>query len=354
MPNKISIITSGGSQLIIQLATLKSEVKIVDQRIIILYNGVFRESLDQFFKEVAIFYNCEYIGQINFDFLPEQTSIKKLLKEFMKKRRYSFDKEIINRFPILKSLHKADLLIIPIRVKMFSDIVLLSFLKPKKILYSIDGVIDVLPERSFGKFRFPYLKNYLKKLPINSSVFSPSYLIKDANRIGVYKEIDLKNTIIELSSLPLITSFKNKYLVENVNYVIFSQHYSLSEDVLFDNEIEYYKRIILWICYLNKDNKILFKPHPRDTKQKIESIKNLNIGNLVVIEEYFQAVPIEFFIEEFNKMNSVFITGNSSAPLCFENNDKIISIFSKQLLSENLNSKIVEFAQSNNLKLSEI
>lgn len=353
MSNKVLIVTSGGSQLLTQLSVLKTEVKIENSKISIIYNGVFRESLDGFFREVATFYDFEYLGQINFDISPSQVAIQKTFRGFFFKNFYSINIFIGSKFPLLKNFRKADLLLIPIRVKMFSDIVLLSFLRPKNILYTVDGVIDELPKRNFNKLKFLYLKKDLKVLPVSAFVFSPPYLKKDCNKIGIYKEVDLSNVLKELSVLPILKVFKEKYLITKVDYIVFSQHYNLSEDVTFDNEIEFYRRIITKLCHLEGGN-ILFKPHPRDTGDKIEAIKKLNIKNLMVIDEFFQAIPVEFFIEEFLSMNSIFITGNSSAPLCFQNNQSILSVFSNELLGKKINSKIKEFAFFNSLKLLEI
>lgn len=354
MIKNILIITSGGSQLLTQLTVLKNEVTFENYEVIIIYNGVFRESLDIFFREVAVFYKYKFLGQINFDIHPSESRINNLLNDLILKRRFNFSNRIKSRFPALKKIKGIDLLIIPIRVKMFSDIVLLSFLKPKKILYTSDGVIDELPERNFSKLKFPYLRNYLKVLPVNSYVFSPDYLNKEANKIGIYKEADSCKILNQLSTLSMVSTFREKYLLNQIEYIIFSQHFSLSEDVSFENEIEFYKRVIKEICHLEKKATILFKPHPRDTSDKIEEIKKLKIDKLVIIEEFFQAVPIEFFIDEFINMNSIFITGNSSAPLCFQKTDRIISVSSSELLSEKLNSKIKEFAIFNELKLIEV
>lgn len=354
MVNRVLIITSGGSQLLTQITVIKNEMNINEVEIFILYNGVFRQSLEVYFNEVALFYRCKYLGQINFDISPEQIEIKNLLKDLRYKKFWNLNHFIESKFPELKNLRKMDILIIPIRVKMFSDIVLLSFLKPKKTLYTVDGIVDELPERNFNKLNFFYLKSNLKKLPLNSSVFSPIYLENDCNRIGMCKVIDLSPILKELTVLSIVKKLKEKYLLTKVDYIIFSQHYSLSENVNFDNEIEFYKRIITKVCVLKVNTRILFKPHPRDTKEKIDAIKKSDVNNVVVIDDFFQSVPVEFFIDEFIMMNSIFITGNSSAPLCFQNKDKILSVFSSELLSESLNLKITDFAIFNNLKLIEI
>lgn len=352
MNNKILIVTSGGSQLITQLAVLKNHLNNYENDVFIIYNGVFRESLEQFFIEVATFYKYKYLGQINFDINPSQFEIRNLLTDLISNKFQKLNNFIANKFNILKENRNSDLLIVPVRVKMFSDIVLLSFLKPKKVIYIVDGVVDVFPKRNFNKFKFLYLKGYLKKLPLKSEVFSPSYLKNDCNKIGLYKEVDIFKVAKELSGLKIIDDFKNKFLSTQIDYIIFSQHYSLSEKVTLDNEIEFYKRIIENICGLKC--KVLFKPHPRDTEEKIEAIRKSEIGNLLVIDEYFQGVPVELLIDELTTMDPVFITGNSSAPLCFEKNNRIISVFSNELLSVDLNSKIIEFASLNKLKLIEI
>ena len=62
MSNRILIITSGGSQLITQLSTLNIEVVNAENfEITIIYNGVYRKSLDVFFSEVANHYKYKYL-----------------------------------------------------------------------------------------------------------------------------------------------------------------------------------------------------------------------------------------------------------------------------------------------------
>jgi hypothetical protein len=355
MFKQILIITSGGSQLITQLSTLKSKVKNVnDFEITILYNGVYRKSLDLFFNEVASHFKYKYLGQMNFNISPVKLSNKNIITSFITKEHFNIDKIIEGEFLFLKKFKNSYLIIIPIRVKMFADILLLNYLNPNNILYTVDGVVDELPKRNFSGFKFSYLRNNLKRLPIDGLVFSPKYLKKDANKIGIYNKVDQRGILKELAALPMVKMFKEKYLKSTIVHLIFSQHFSLNEDVSFVNEIEFYNRIITNICKTNDKDLILFKPHPRDTVEKIEAIEKLNIDKFVVVEEFLQAVPVEFFVEDFIKMNTMFITGNSSAPFCFEKNENIIAVNSEELFSESLNFKIKEYAICNKVKIIEV
>jgi len=352
--SEILIITSGSSQLLTQIATLQLK-KIETNDVSVLYNGLLRGSLETFFEQVSKTLGFNYVGQINFSINPEKAERNQTAISIIKKENKKLNKIIDKKFNILKKFKNYDLILIPVRVKVFSDIMLLNYLKPKKVIYTADGIVDELPKRNFKGLKFAYLKNHLKSLPIKDAIYSPEFLKKDIKELGVYKEVELKAVISNLSKINLVKGFKELYLKENVTYVIISQHYHLHENVSFENDLSYYKNMILKASNkLNKNSVILFKPHPRDLKEKINEIENFNLKNLKVVSDEFQAVPIEFFETEFLKMKTIFLGGNSSATLFLKKTNKVISLFSEKYLSKELNGRIKTFAKKYEVNILEI
>jgi hypothetical protein len=352
---KILILTSGGSQFITQLAVLLHEnINLDSKEVYVLYNGVPRDSLNNFFKEVCFHFKFNYIGQLNFNVNPQSISIKSLFFNFIQRKENSIFSAVRKCFPQLTGLIKSEIVFIPVRVKMFSDIVLLSYLKPKKIIYSVDGVVDELPKRNFKGLKFLYLKEYLKNIPMNQAIYSPNYLLNESKKIGNPTVVHQHFVIEKIKEISMVKQFKDTYLNKNINFIIFSQHYSLTENVTAKNELTYYSKIIKKVCEEHKNVQILFKPHPRDTNEKIQEIIKLNSDFLQVVEEKFQAIPIELFENEFAAMKTIMVTGNSSAPFCFIGKCKIIAVNSKKLLSDSLNLKIYNFAKENNFQLIEV
>ncbi len=353
MSNKILIVTSGGSQLLTQFSVLNTLINLDNYEINLLYNGVESEGVDRFFRIISRVLNLNYLGQILFDIKPFKVSKSDFIRNLFIRENITLNNRCSSNFPILKQYRHPDILSIPVRVKMISDMSLISYIKPKKKVFTVDGVVDILPERDFTGLRYWYLRGCLNILPNRDIIYSPNYLKEDTKRLGIYRMVDIKPLIRELSQISLVQNFKKKYFRIKRDFLIFSQHYSLSEDVRIQNEIEYYQRIINY-CGQKKGSQILFKPHPRDTMYKIKMIGNLNIDNLTIVSRRDQGIPIEFFVDEINEMNTQLITGNSSAPFCFNRPEDIISVYSEELLSHSLNHKINSFAIKNNIKLIEV
>lgn len=348
---RIILITSGGSQLLSQLSILEQKlIKTEAYHVEVFYNGVYRDSLNVFFEQACELLGIKYLGQFSFNVNPEP--LPKIF--FWTKKNKSLTKKIETNYPFLKAYRGIDIVVLPVRVKMFSDITLLNYLNPSKVFYCVDGVIDYLPERNFLSFKYRYLKTDLKSLPFKKNIFSPPYLKKDVERVGVYKEISISKEVSKLSEIKLAKSFKKKYLKYNVSHIIFSQHYSLSEGVKFENEIEYYLRIVKALEAECFKGVVLFKPHPRDTKDKIDELKKYESEKFIVISSCYQALPIEIFRKVFLSMGTIYVTGNSSAPFCFETKEKTFSFFSKELLTQCLNHKIINFASFNDLQIIEV
>ena len=348
--DKLLIITSGPTQLIYQLSTLEL-LNETTMKIEIIYNGLHRDSLDVFFQQLSVIKKFKYLGNINFDIIPKKSKNKTRL--FNKYTAYLLNREVEKKFPTLKKYQFVEMLMMPVRVKVDSDITLLTYLKPKQVVLTADGVFDEFPKRNFVRSHYNYLDNILKRFPINKKVYSPNYLKIDISKIGSYKEISVKNEFQSILKIKLAKDFKQRYLNKNISCVIISQHFHLHEDISFEDDIAYYESIINY-CLDKYDYSIIFKPHPRDTNKKIELLKLKFKNKIMIVDSKYQSLALEIFHKEFFKINTHFLTGNSSAPLFFKKTNKIFSVKSKKHLSSNLNDKIKLFSKKYGIKLIEV
>lgn len=348
MNKKILIITSGSSQLLTQLSVLKKR-NIDFSNVCLIYTGLYGASLETFFNQLSYKYGFEYIGQIQFDVYPVKLSKIEFFKFLLTKNFKRLESQIENRFPLLKKYRNYELVVVPVRVKVFEDTVLLSYLKPKEILYTADGVIDVLPPRNLNKLKYSYLKNTLTHFPLKSKVYSPNFLFKDISTIGNFEEVDIEKELKVVSEIELADKFNKLYLSQSISYVIISQHYHLHENISLENDILYYKQIIDYVLGLSGNSKVLFKPHPRDVTSKIETIQQIVNENVLVVSDELKSMPIEVFGNYFRENNTVFLTGNSSAPLYFKKSNNVIAICSEKHLHLTLNNRIKEFANKYNI-----
>ena len=348
MSSKTLIITSGSSQLITQLSVLKKK-NIDFNNVYVIYTGLYSDSLDVFFNQISNTYGFEYVGQIQFDIYPVKLSKKEFINYFFTKKFNRITSSIQDKFPLLKNYRNFNLLLIPVRVKVFEDTVLISYLKPKDIIFTADGVIDVLPKRDLKGWQYYYLKNTITRFPLLAKIYSPYFLNKDITSIGDFEDINIEDVLRETRKLELAQKFEKLYLKDSLSHVIISQHYHLHEGISLENDILYYKQIIDYALKYSGNSKVLFKPHPRDIKDKIKALQLEVNENVIVVNDELKSLPIEVFGEYFRENKTVFLTGNSSAPLYFKTTNNIISVCSIKYLHEALNERIKEFAHKYNI-----
>ena len=226
---------------------------------------------------------------------------------------------------------------------MPQDSVLLSYLLPNRVQYVADGVIDNIPYRNLKKHTPFILNRFLSKFPVNEKIYTPNHLVNDLKKVGKPHVIDLKTTLGEFSKIPLVVSYESWFLAEKPDAIIFSQHYSLTEDVSLDQEVNFYKAIGASL-YRDGCKRILFKPHPRDLNEKIEVLKMRNDNLFIFQPQCFQGLPIEVLYNSIKKEEVICATGNSSAPLFFKSTNTVLTFSSKKYLSNELNLKISSFS----------
>jgi hypothetical protein len=236
---------------------------------------------------------------------------------------------------------------------MESDIILITYLKPRQVILTADGVFDNFPTRDFTQLEYSYLDSTLKKFPTNQEIYSPSYLKTDISKIGDYVEIKCDNIFNSVQNTELAKNFTRYYLDQKISCVILSQHFHIHEDISYDDDMNYYSSIIEY-CLKKYDNQILFKPHPRDVEKKIFQLDKIFGDRIKIIAPTFQSLPIEVFGSYFESMSTVFFTGNSSAPLFYRDKNEVFSVMSNKYLSSQLNQKIQLFSDKYNTQLIDL
>ena len=85
-------------------------------------------------------------------------------------------------------------------------------------------------------------------------------------------------------------------------------------------------------------------------KEKIENLQLIADNRLIVVDDDFKSLPIELFGKQLKEKQVIFLTGNSSAPLYYNNSNKIISVCSQLNLHVALNNRIKEFTMNYNVE----
>jgi hypothetical protein len=347
---RLLIVTTGSTQLLYQLACIEN-LKFDEFKIDVIYNGLYRKSLEIFFKQLSNAKNYNFVDTLNFQIYPFKSKFGH--SWFNQVSKLKLNKLIKKNYGLLRQFRNYEVLLIPVRVKMESDIPLITYLNPDQIFLTADGVFDDFPTRDLSQNDYSYLDDTLKKFPIKRRIYSPSYLKTDIVKIGNYVEINCNDIFKSVEQIALAKNFRKSYLDQKISCVILSQHFHLHENISYEDDINYYSSLIEH-CLKKYDNKILFKPHPRDTQQKIAQLDELFGNKINIISEVYQSLPIEVFYTYFGKMNTVFFTGNSSAILFFKDKNETFSIKSSKYFNNSLNEKIKLFSEKYNIELIDL
>lgn len=319
---KYVIITSGGSQLITQISTLK-QLNLLKSGIEVYYIGVEYDTLTQVLKSICNTYSLNYKGRISDISIPKKYALKdykrpkKLVKEFL--RTTLINKQIEKENPELSQI-KGCYLIITFRHKILADALLINYIQPERILLTADGVIDQPFERNFNTIGWSKVKTPINTIPVQGKIYTPSYLADDTKKVGEVEIIP--DDIIEdcFKELSVIDDFKSlKETVEKVGpkSIIFSQHLALNKNCTENEEVKYYADIVK-TRIREQDFPVVVKLHPRDADTKIKALQETlnSLGSkAIVLSRKDSAIPIEIMYE-YIKNNAVgLITASSSAPL---------------------------------------
>lgn len=353
------IITSGGSQLLTQIATC-IELEISLEKVDVFYIGDKSERLKPVLVEICNAFSLNYIGELpNLRWPIELKESRRTIFYFKKKSASNnsceLKKYVLNKFPFFSEYNDA-ILILPLRHKMFSDILLVHGLNPSKLVLTADGVVNIPSQRSGFDKRLIGIDTPINKFPTKVPIYSPQYLCKENQKLGEVlplKSETINAVFIKATTPYFIEIFEEIFKHKESNYVVFSQHLSLSNQCSKEEEQKYYKAII---NNLRKKSNcpIVIKLHPRETEEKVKNLLNSEgevLENVQVIPIKYGAIPVELMMGYL--LDSILVTTNSSAPLAIRKGNKVIC-YSYSKFSDKYKKEIRDFAQLNGCKLQEL
>ena len=352
--NRNLIITSGGSQLLYQIASLidlNEDVSSYD----LVYIGEEAERLEPILKGIARAYFIKGFFTIKNIPWKSDFSNNSLLKRFALsfRKKEKFNKLFSGRLSSLRK-YRGQKVIIPVRHNMRGDALLLEVLRPSKTFLVIDGVINTLQKRNIKFNAIRSFSNILSKIPSNETIYAPIYLKKEAQLLGQFVAISDKvlREVFDKATRSIDLQPTIEYLKAiDIKSVIFSQHLALSNVCSLKEEVNYYLMIVKKLIDENS-YPILFKAHPRDQSIKLEKIENglKNFKKKVIFLSIdLEAIPSELLLYSFNNLR--LITANSSAPLSLTHLSESIFCYSTKAFSHSFIEDIKSFSSTNNLTL---
>lgn len=293
---------------------------------------------EQFLCKEFKFKYVKSIGRIN-EYFQKLRKIKKISLLFSK---YLWKREIKFIFPEMQTI---DYVIMPYRPYLSDYLLSNIFSKATKILYVSDGYlidhnIDFIPSMKFKYTRFNNKYQYIN--------YNPIYCFKGLEfRLNHFGNARL---LSEKTFNKVLDGFKtNDYFIKNsLNYKIEAKSNSLFIlQNLFPRFIASYEQEILLYSdiineYLNTNQNLFIKFHPRDTGKKIELMKDYfkDYKNVIFIEQNtFGTLPLEIIINELSVTSIIGFTTTSLPILNVMVNNLQINIYKSGIEKIDLSSK---------------
>ena len=348
------IITGGGSQLLTQITTLK-HLDIPTSGADVYYIGLPSGSLDTCMSQICQQFEMKYHGHLvtppNYPGISFRTLIENLLKlNFSLKPSRLIWKIITRRFLHLRKISGKTVLI-NVRHKCIEDIFLLTALKPKQCLLTADGLVHNLEKRNFSGFRWIGVDNTLAQFPLTTLIYTPEYLARETQKLGnagILSDKSLTDTFDKAANIDLYNTLEKKVLNETTppQAIIFSQHLSLMEVCTEAEEIAFYEKLTERLLH-ETGGPVMFKPHPRDSRDKIEFfINHFKNKNVICLTPEQAALPIELCYRKLHSSKPLLATCSSSAPLALNPDLSDIRTYSSAQFSSKFQNEIREFSQS--------
>lgn len=357
--SKNLILTSGASQLLTQIATLRLK-KFNLETFDVVYIGVEISRLEIVLKIICQSFGLNFVGSIPNNENPSPHFSRTVLTlSFLKHLLFASKriKDDINlRFPLLKK-YKNKIVVIPLRHKMKGDVTLLHFLKPKVTLLTADGVVNIPLKRDFSNIEWWQVRTPLNKLPVNSKVYSPVYLQEETLKIGEYARVPqhILYDIFETARNGFINvGMENDVNFKLVRAILFSQHLAISRFCSLEEEIDFYELIVKDLLSRNI-NSILIKTHPRDDVNKINLLKErmkFFQSSILISSESQTAIPVELY--NITDFTTHLVTLNSSAPLTMKYLNTKLLCYSSPIFPKEFIGQIKDFALANNAEFLEV
>lgn len=349
------IITTGGSQLLTQIACLRHLGKLL-YKYEVYYLGIAVKELENLLSKICHQFHLTYKGRfpdlpiiypVNFRNFFKPSTLKKLVVK----------NEIVNylqdKVPLLREI-KGNELVIPFRNKVIGDVFLLAALQPHTLLLTADGVINKINHRNVNHWRWYGIKTKINQIPVATKVYTPSYLAADNKKIGPIEVIPdscLYSIFNKVVALDIIASFKKKLFLNGPpKSIIFSQHLALIKACSETEELKLYKKIIHDLIEKG-DAPIVFKPHPRETLAKSKRLStyfSAYSNQITFLSQKDQVIPIELFYTLFQEYLLKLITLSSSAPLSIRNASTELLVYTADFLPTNLKEEISNYAAKYN------
>jgi hypothetical protein len=357
MSSKNLIITSGASQLLTQISALQflgQDLSHFD----IIYIGDQSERLSVVLAAISSKFELNFVGSI---------ANLKMLSTLRQGRGFNFLLSLIFNakrlresvfllYPKLR-LYRNSFIVIPVRHKMLSDVILLHALNPSKLLLTADGVVNIVAKRDFNSLRWYGVNTELNMIPSKNNIYAPFYLKDEVDKLGDFVEIPneiFKSILLKTSTQLYFEKAVLYFKTTKFNAIVFSQHLSLTYVCSLDEEIKFYKKLVDDLISKNIFP-ILIKPHPREQNSKIVELKRrLSTYNdkVYFLPLDWTAIPIE--ILTISKKIDNLVTLNSSAPLGILSMGSNILCYSSHLFTLSYQEEIKAFALDNNAKLTNI
>lgn len=350
------IITTGGSQLLTQIACLR-KIGHSLTAYEVYYLGLEVKELNEVLTMICTQFKMVYKGR--FPDLP-------LIYPINRKNFYKFEtiKRLINKkyllnflfqkIPLLHQL-KGKELVVPFRNKVIGDVFLLAALEPKSIILTADGVIDKINPRNVNNWRWYGIKTIINQIPVTGKIYTPSYLALDTKKISAIEVIPdkvLYAVFNKVASTTCIQAFKtNLTSLGKPKSIIFSQHLALTGVCDEKLELKLYKAIIFDLIK-KKVFPIVFKPHPRETEEKIKYLKkefSAYADKILFLNKEAQVIPIEIIYALFKNSPPTLVTLSSSAPLSITHaSTSNMCVYDAPFIPNELRREISTFAKRYN------
>lgn len=314
---------SGVTQLLFQLSSLKTEYPDVKLDCDVLsVCPLFNEAMELAMKDACVSLSCNYLG--NFEGLPSIDHLR-IRRDFKRLARWVISPIWFWRRAASKvgfpSSRRYDVAVVCVRENNLHEAVAINLMKTHTIICVADGVYTDERCRRKRTIAMRGLAAPFLSLPLDRTVYAPSFLIEDANRIGCAKPYDqtqADEVFEQYQSGRLgrrLAEVVQPVLEVDDSLIVFSQHLALSGHMNSVEEVAFFAEMID-TAIEHGVKSVLFKPHPRDPIAKIEQLQRL-CSHASFIPPDLTCVPIEPILQQRHTTQPVGISLNSTALLSY-------------------------------------